>query len=326
MAWIKRNLLFVVGLAVSAALIAAGGWYAYSEFTASDAAYTDLTGKDQQLDQLVNSDPYPNQDNIQKAKDEQKRIEQFKASARARFRELTVPTGLDTAAFKSLLENTISTLIKDASKAGVTLPDKYSFTFTQQRKDLQLAEKTLGPMAVQLADISEICRVLYGAKVHSILYLKRTPITNEVSATGELLNKKVVVDPDTKAFRFFYEVAFEGFTSELGSVLAGFRDSPEAIIVKTLNVEKSNKSSDAGSMPAMTMDPARARYQQYGNRYTMMQQQAAAAAAAATATAPKGNDPVLDPKPLRFTVGLEIVKLAPGSTPAAAAGPANANR
>src|SRR5438128_2066222 len=137
MAWIKRNLLFVVGLAVALALLGVGVFYLLNSMSEADTASVELDTMNQKLDELIARDPFPDGPNIEKIRAEQKRVAEFKAKAKTKFGEDSRMDGLDNASFKALLEGTIGSLSREAEASGVRLPDKYDFTFSDQRKRLQ---------------------------------------------------------------------------------------------------------------------------------------------------------------------------------------------
>ena len=318
MEWVKKNLGFVIGLAVAVVLLGAGIWYSLGTMGESSAADGELQAKKQQLDELVKRDPYPDQANIQLAKDEESRVNAFVLEARKKFSVRQLPAQLDNASFKSLLETTLTNLVRDADRAGVKLPEKYNFTFKDQREKLQLPAATLVPLTSHLENLDKICRVLFDAKVHSLESLKRSSVgSDEMGGTGDLLTKKVSTNSTLGAVVYPYEIVFQGFSQELAKVLTGLVNSSDAYVIKTLNVERgsldSGSATPSATGPAMAipgmppgMDPALAR------RYGMFgrgQPQAQAAAPPPTATRP--GELVLDEKPLRVTLGIEVVSLLP---------------
>ncbi len=317
MAWIKRNLLFVVGLAVAAILLLGSSFYLYQSWDQSQTALSELQAKNQALDAIVNTDPFPNPENLKQVKEEQQRVEDFKKSASSRFTELVKPEGLDNAAFKTLLEGRLAGLVREAEHTGVHLPEKYDFTFGEQRKVLQIPEKALAPLAIHLDDVTDICHILFAARVHSIVAIKRTTVgTNDSnSSTDFLLAKKVSTNSVAGAAIYPYEITFQGFSSELSAVLSGLRDAPKAFDIKTVNVERGTavETSSTALNPALTQGMAPSMASRYGlGPYARMQQPMATQASA------RPNEPVLEPKLLRFTIGLDIIKLLPTTAPKAA--------
>lgn len=327
MPWIKRNLLFVVGLAVAVALLGFGVFYLLSSKGRADEAATQLDQKNGEFDQLLNADPYPSEENIKAARQEQARVQKFIESARPQFASAAVPSDLDNAAFKNLLEGAIGAMTRDAERSGVKLPgEKYSFTFDEQRTQLQIGGKLLTPLAAQLGDIRSICRILFDAKVHNLLSLKRFPVggTNETVSIDRHHARKITTNSVTGASVHHYEVTFQSFSPELARVLSGFVGASEAIVVKSINVEPGSfdpaAAGGSGFAGPGGMDPTlAARYGMAGNpalssrygagpgmagRYGLPQ-------AASPTTAGRPGDPALDDKPLRVMLGLEIVKLPP---------------
>jgi hypothetical protein len=317
MAWIKRNLLFVVGLAVALALLGVGVFYVLGTVSEADGVSAELDAMNQKLDELVKRDPFPSKDNIEKIQAEQKRVEDFKAKARAKFSVDTKPDGMDNASFKALLEGTIGNLSRDADRSGVTLPEKYDFTFSEQRKQLQLAPDSLSPLATQLRDLNGICQILFTAKIHSLVGLKRTPVGKEGGGFGSasLLSKKITTNPTSGTVSYPYEVSFQCFSTELGAVLTGFINADQTYVIKTLNVERgSSLETTTQSAAALQtglpagMDPAlRSRYSRYSMPPPVQAQ---------TPPTTRVGEVVLEEKPLKVTLGLEVVKLGASAPPA----------
>ena len=338
MEWVKKNLGFVAGLGAAIVLMGAGVWYLLGTKNEADAVDADLQAKNSQLDTLVKRPVFPDAPNIQRTKEEEVRVANFIQDARKKFKEVAKPEGLDTASFKSQLEAAIMELIKDAERSGVKLPDKgtstsYSFSFDEQRKQLQLPAASLAPLTVQLGDMQAISRILFDAKIPSLVSLKRAAVgTNETAGTAGLLTKKLTTNSTIGSVTYPYEVVFQGFSSELANVLNGFVDSPEAFIVKTINVERGTLEMVSTPTVAVTaapapggnnpyrMDPALARRYGLGPRATPQQ----AEAAVAPAPVNRPGEVVLEEKPLRITMGLELVKLLPAEKPAASGAGKNA--
>lgn len=306
MAWIKRNLLFVVGLAVALSLVSVGVFYLLDSMQEADRISADLDAKNQSLEALVNRDPFPNTANIEKLKVELKRVAEFKAKAKGKFSQDGKMESLDNASFKALLEGAISNLEREADRSGVTLPDKYDFTFGEQRKRLQLAANSLSPLAIQLQDLSSICQVLFSAKIHTLNGLKRTSVgTNDAVGGNDFLSKKITPNTTAGTVSYPYEITFQCFSTELGSVLGGFINASQAYVIKTINIER-GASMDAP--PPVTASPFQPRMdanmaRRYGMGAPPPQQIQPPAAI-------RAGEVVLDEKPLRVTIRLEVVKMA----------------
>lgn len=321
MEWVKKNLGFVISLAVAVVLVGVGVFYLLGTKTEADGVEAELSAKNGQLDELIKRPVFPDAANIQLAKDEEARVSSFIKEARKHFTELAKPEGLDTAGFKSHLEATITELLQEADRAGVKLPDKgtapsFGFTFDDQRKQLQLQASTLAPLTVQLGDIKTISQILFDAKVPSLVSFKRAPVGTNETTGAHLLTKKITTNSALGAVTYPYEVVFQGFSPELAAVLTGLIESPDAFIVKSLNVERGNLEvapNPAAAVPITGpanpygMDPNLAR--RYG-----ISRGPAAPQVAAPAPVNRPGEVVLEEKPLRVTLGIELIKLLPQET------------
>ncbi|MCW5556716.1 MAG: Amuc_1100 family pilus-like protein [Verrucomicrobiae bacterium] len=319
MEWVKKNVGFVAGLAVAVLLLGVGIWYSLGTMAEDAAAAGELQAKKDQLNELVKRDPYPEQSNIELARSEEARVNAFIQEARKKFTVSQVAVDLDNATFKSQLESTIAELSRDAERAGVKLPEKYNFTFEEQRKQLQLPTASLAPLTAHLQNLASLCRVLFDAKAHSLVSLKRASAgTNEMAGTGDLLTKKVSTNSALGTVTYPYELVFQGFSQELGKVLSGLINSPQAFVLKTMNVERGSLDSTPapvamavpmapGFPPGMQgMDPALAR--RYGiGRYPPQ----GPVAPPPVATTGRPGETLLEEKPLRITLGIEVVSLLP---------------
>src|ERR1051326_797845 len=81
MSWVKRNLYFLIGAAVSLALMGVAGWYLYSKWELNNANLAKLEADFAELDRLSKESPHPGDgqkvDNVTEAKNQQKQLRQF---------------------------------------------------------------------------------------------------------------------------------------------------------------------------------------------------------------------------------------------------------
>ena len=332
MSWIKRNLAFVISLAVALGLLIGGAVYLFSAQSDAEAANGELEAKKNQYDTLVKREPYPNTKNIEVAKAEQVRFAELKSQSLTTFSQYPVVGALDDASFKALLTRTIGDLERSAERKGVKLPSgsdassgassKYNFTFSTQRRELRLPPNTLQPLALALTDIREFSEILFASKIHSLVYIKRSAIgTNEPAGSGDILSKKVGTNTVIGAGIHPYEVQFQCFSSELGEVLSRFVAASNAYVLKTVNVDRPS-ADGAESAEAAPVNPASsmmAMMSRYGLRPGMgTMPPASQPGATPPTTSGKVGDIVLEQKPIRVTLGFEVVRLAPPPTPAQA--------
>ena len=347
MNWVKRNLSLVVGGVVALGLLGFAIYFLLTRKQAVDEVTADLNTRTEEWKQLVARDPYPNQENIERAKGEQKKLAEFLDQTRKFFVPVaTFPTNLDGATFKNLLETTIAELVHDAEKSGVTLPssNRYDFTFKPQRSSLDFAPATLVPLAMQVSEIKSICEVLFDARVHTLVGLRRAPVAKEdegaASSSDYLSGRKPATNAVTGAVLAPYEIVFHGFSTELAAVLEGFYRSPNSFIVKNIDVQTNVvfASSDyivpslmpsyyppPGGVPPPGLsayDQMRLRYGA-GSRYragpSMSVPPPVQAPTLVTPAAPirRGPETVLDERPLKITMYIEAVRLLERAKPKA---------
>jgi hypothetical protein len=243
MDWIKRNLYFVVGSVVALVLMGLGGWFLYSKYALNNENMGKLNADYTELARLNGQKPHPGSgevDNIKAAKEQQQQFKSLMQTCRKHFQRIPpIPevAKVTDADFSRALSRTIDQLQRDATNASVFLPSGYSFSFEAQKSKMQFASGSLGPLSEQLGEVKAICDLLFQARINSLDSIRRdrvsvednngpqTDYVSEKSTTNEL----AVLTP--------YELTFRCFSTELGSVLAGFAASPFAILVKTMNVE-----------------------------------------------------------------------------------------
>src|SRR5213075_1123242 len=117
MNWLKRNLFLVGGGGVALGLLGFAVFFLLTRKQSVDEVTAELNTRTEEWKQLVARDPYPNQENIERAKGEQKKLAEFLDQTRKFFVPAALfPTNLDGATFKNLLETTIAELVHDAEK------------------------------------------------------------------------------------------------------------------------------------------------------------------------------------------------------------------
>src|SRR2546422_6406275 len=116
MTWLKRNLFLVVGGLIVLGLLGFAGYNLYTKKQQVDAVTVDLNAQTEELKRLMTRNPHPDQDNIDAAKREQTKLADFLNQSRKYFVPVIAFDKLDSAAFKELLEKTITGLERGAEK------------------------------------------------------------------------------------------------------------------------------------------------------------------------------------------------------------------
>lgn len=336
MSWIKRNLYFVIGGVVALALMGLAGWYLYDNWQSNNEVLAKLNEQYSKLQELNDEKPHPGSasgpvDNIKNAKTYQEELHAYMQKARAYFQPIpSIPasTNVNNQEFTAALRRTIDQLQHDATTASVSLPQDvggYSFSFTAQRPRVTFATNSLKPLSVQLGEVKAICDVLFVAKINSLdsLRRERVSIDDQAGLVTDYLNyssstnEMAVVTP--------YEISFRGFSTELAAVLSGFASSPYGLVVKNINVELANASADVPgnvtAQDAAPMPPPMLSRMPNGQVMPIppgmpggpgVRTAADMAAGGQAARAAKGAMPVvLDERPLRITLTVNVIKLLP---------------
>ena len=332
MQWIKRNLFLVAGGVVALALLGVAGFYLLTKIQQDKIVTEELSAATLRLEGIAKRDPYPNAENITAAKDEGRRLETFKADVEKHFQSALFPAELNNMEFRTYLDNTRSKLLSDARRAGVEVPTNYWFTFSAQKGAMTFTASSLQPLATQLADIRTICGVLFDAKVNSLLWLKRAAIDSQDTA-GSQDYLSIKATTNSWSVTMPYEVAFQGFSSELASVLEGMARLPHCFMVTNIVVEpaapagggvEERQCNDVYSADGIRPPgPGQStllqnrygmggggRYGSRGGRMPMMPQQPVQPIVRPAA---RGPTTILDEKPLRFTLSVQAVKLKPAN-------------
>jgi hypothetical protein len=338
MAWIKRNLFFVIGTVIALALMGLAGFYLYSRWQLNEAVWGKLNEDYAELKRLSEAKPHPGNgkvDNRKAAQEQEQELRSFLQKARTGFvriqpvPDLPKPSDQD---FSSSLSFTIAQLRREATNNSVSLPNAYSFSFQAQQQKLQFSAGSTGPLSVQLGEVHAIASILFGARINALDGIRRERVSSDDAAgplTDYLSDKTQTND---LAMVTPYEVTFRCFTPELGAVISGFANSPYSILVKSFNVEAAPAVAvEMAATPPPTMympqplqppppvytDPEAAFKARYGlgpsgggrREYMQTQPQPQPGMPLPVATAPAAPTVALDERQLKVTLMLKVVKL-----------------
>jgi hypothetical protein len=248
MPWLKKNLTLVLGGLVGLVLLAGSGFFLFSQSAREREIAGQLDEKRAQWDTLNSLNPFPDPKNIEAVKQETARLDKLAVELKSSIRPVEVPPVSDTLSLKLLIETTISNLKNEAEAAGVSLPDRYAFTFQRLREMPQFDSNSIPKLAEQVSQITTICRVLFAAKVHSLDQLRRSPVLRDEGGSSDYLTKKGVTN--TLVVRTPYDFAFKAFSGELAEVLRGMAALDQCIVVKTINIDPTTLPH-AGPQPGM---------------------------------------------------------------------------
>ncbi|HWD21372.1 MAG TPA: Amuc_1100 family pilus-like protein [Verrucomicrobiae bacterium] len=322
MAWIKRNLIFVITMAVGVILIGVAGYFVYTAIGANADARDQYNGAVGELSQLQDKKPHPSTENIQVVTDDSKRVATMATNFGKAFVNFPTPPPVEPREFKKFLTITLNQFRAGATNANVELADpEYAFSFSAETSRLTFPEASFGPWMEQLEEIKAILDILYAAKINSLDGLQRCPAPSEDPSGADFLasavtsNQVSIIAP--------YKISFRGFSEEIANVLKGFASSSHCFLIKDLEVAPSKGMPAGGGVTGggfMPMAPAYSPMPfqagpsypgRRGGRYSpepmpVMPQAPTAAAVPAAPTAPVT---ILKPMPLFVTMVVDVVKL-----------------
>lgn len=249
MVWLKRNMMLVVGGLVAVILLGASGFFLYSGYQKNGAVSLDLQQAADEFTRLSQRAPSATAANIDAAKIEQDRFAKLVEDYREFFAPVGSYTNIDSADFKFLLANTLVDLNNLADDQGVKRPRGFAYTFGVQQTNVVFNTKELLPWTYQLLEIRQICEVIYGARVHSLLRILRASTSTNEAPAVVLRGAKISTNLAAKAVCTPYEVVFQGFSTELAEVLDRFERSPQCFLVKNINIEKGSGGASAQEQP-----------------------------------------------------------------------------
>jgi hypothetical protein len=313
MAWIKRNLFFVVGAVIAAGLLAAAGVYDYQNWQRNNTALDALNQTYETLKRLSAQNPSPGNDtidNIQAARVQQQQLQQWIQQAGQYFQPIPpIPDpakgAITDARFAAARDHILSQLQAEANNASVTLPPQYGFSFEAERTSVKFAPGTLTALSQQLGEVKMICELLYAARINALDGIRRVRASDDDAVGPQadytdhptITNELAVITP--------YEVTFRCFSQDLAKVLSSFAISPHGFIVKAINVQPAAGATTTSPSPGSPTfgEPEVPAY-------------ARPAAPASRPAAPPGRgglQTVLDEQLLSVTLQVEIVKLTSGN-------------
>jgi hypothetical protein len=303
MSWVKRNLYFVISCVVAVALLAAAGWYCYSEWQGSDASSTELTKAYGQLNDFANKQITPNTENIDAAKKQAKQAQDLAESLQKHLAQIpSIPNtnNVNDQTLAAKVRDTIRLLAASAEANHVVLPLDYAFSFSAQRDKAVYATQGRDHLARQLGEVKVLCGVLFSNRIDSLEGVQRERTADDAASAGtqndtfdalSVTNNNTIISP--------YQVTFLCFDPALHGVLAGFANQPYGIMVRSIEVVPADLTSTEMTSPLPGMNPGGME-----NRFQP----------GVTPTAPgaRGILPVVvDEKRLRVTMFLELVRVVP---------------
>ena len=257
MAWIKRNLALVIGIAVSLLLLVGAGGYLVANEAQDYARDEDLAKLKVKLDSL-RSGTFPSEANIGAVRTNVIQVLKFTTEAE-RILASEPPKPVNVS-FSVHLPRVLDEMRRDATNAGVELPPKYDFTFGEVKGMSRIPGYGIEPLNSRLAEMKTICDALFKARVRGIESLQRlAAFADELKGPDLLLDRteqtnslatgvNVTITP--------YRVVFRGFSGDLAVVLNTLSGTKDFFVVREVLVEPAGGGlGGAGMMNPGMMNP-----------------------------------------------------------------------
>lgn len=244
--------MLVLGGVVGLALLAAAGWFWFSQAQREREIGAQLEAKSAEWTDLVGRKPYPSDENIRAVREEEKRLEKLREVLKQHFPPVAAAPVSDALELKVLIETAIAELRAEAEAAGVMLPDRdYAFTFQRLRPmaPSQFDSNSIPTLAEQVAQVGALARVLFDARVHSLEAIRRPAILKDEGGTADYLTQKPV--SDDLVTRMPMEVTFRTFSGELANVVSGLAALPNTVVIKKISIEPTTLAGPAAGPPPM---------------------------------------------------------------------------
>jgi hypothetical protein len=317
MSWAKRNIYFLVCCIVAVVLLGAAGWYCWSSYSANNTNWDQLKAAYDQMKQFADKKPGPGNAEVDNIKAAKEQTEQARLRVAEMEKFFTPVKGIpDTNRFNDRMlafavRETVSQLRTAAQTKGVTIPNsnpEFAFSFSLQMGKTIYDTNSVEMLSKELGEVKTICDTLFGSRILALNSIQRERTADDASLMGSsqpdytdaisLTNGNIVIAP--------YQVTFECYTPQLGSVLSSFANYPHTIVVKTLNIQPADAA--VGGMGGVGNYGSQAGYngQMPSNPY------ASQAAAQPQPTVRGGALPtIIDEKRLRVMMLLDFVKILP---------------
>ena len=322
MVFLKRNIFWIISGLFSAGMLAATWLFTASAMGKSKEAFAALEKYTDVVNKIETAEFYPTQETIDKINRDTAAVKSFTTNAESLF-AYEKPSPMNAKAFKLHLINSLVKLRQASSIYNVKLPENFNFTFRHLLQEHSLVPYSIEPLSIQLRDIEEIVQILYESRIHAIEKFKREPAyaMERGGRDGVLMYDRATRTNLTTAKAIFtstpYSITFLGFTSELTEVLNRFALADRFYVVKKLEVI-GTRGSDlvvrrqraallynldrrviTPTVPLTALEKARAELIRIAQIKASMAGQ----------TTPL--EAIVDERPLRYNLLVDVVKLIP---------------
>ncbi len=219
---------------------------------------------------------FPSAENMRAIETDEKNLNNYIQQCKKYFRPIPPLQINNVQGLRNSLDTNIYNFYQEAKARGVTImTNNYAFSFDELMKRINFSPFSVRPLAQQLAEVDEILKILFAAKINRLEFIQRARACVEdmqpnVSsahyiANGPITNAVMIAHP--------YKIIFSCFSGELTSVMEGFMRSPYGFVIKAIDVEPSGGfmmpppggAPPPGGFPGFTpgMPPIRPGFQRF---------------------------------------------------------------
>jgi hypothetical protein len=304
MLWLKRNIVFAVSLLVAVGLFGFGCFYAYTHWKENSETQKQIEQADADLKKIYDSPgTFPSPTNIAVLRQQEAELRGFLTNAVQRRGNVQFDPNISASNFKTLLDNTLAELSRDAERVRVAVTQK-EFSFASIKPLVSFVEGSVPLLAEQLAEVKLICNVLFHSEITSLDSIRREPVSkDDVAGVGSLdyHNMARRTNELTGDVSSFYLVSFQGFSESLASALDNIGKTPEGLSVRLISVLPAGLTSVRGGAVAAPAPVAAAPIPQRGPP-------AAGRPGGGASTQTRRLETLADEKSFRVAALLEVTK------------------
>lgn len=262
MEWVKKNLFFVIPLAIAVILLGVAV-YKYFGIRSEDRDITMLLEERAvRLREMYEKPIFPSAENLRAIENDQQRLLNFINQCKKYFQpvpELNVP---NVQALKTELDKAIDKFNKAAKSAGVNIPtNNFAYSFDELVRRIDFSPFSIRPIATQISEIDKILEILFNAKINTLEFIQRARVCPEDRMATASSGFYIADGPITNSLGIIYpyRITFRCFSSELEEVLNGFARSPYGFVIKAIDVDPGGGAAPMMpgqlSYPDMTQPP-----------------------------------------------------------------------
>lgn len=243
MDWFKQNPFFGALALLTAVLVIASGYFAYSTYAEFNLQAEEYANKTSAIAQARAAKPFPNQANLEAARTEKAEAEKILGEMKSLVAEKSgkFDPSINPQAFQDRLNAKASELEKAAHSAKAKLPENFYLGFDEYRN--QLPSVAAAPLlAQQLESIANVVSILIKSGVSEIKAVKRQPLIVESAKQQKNEGNKNNASDLTLAP---FDVSFVSDQTNFRLALAKIITADPMIFVRLVSVANSQPNAPA---------------------------------------------------------------------------------